>query len=223
MADSLRTRVARLIAGGAHALVNKMEDAAPMAMLEQSVREIEQVTDEIRVELGRVAANRHLAQQQHVHLNQEHESLAVSLATALTGGRDDLAKPAISRQIDIEAQLPILESSLARLASEEKELSSFVDALMSKKREMERSITEYEQSRKAAESAMSRHASGSSNAGVKAAASQAAFDRIYQRHTGLDQTGRNATIEQATKLKELNDLVRDNKINERLAALKAQR
>jgi hypothetical protein len=31
-----------------------------------------------------------------------------------------------------------------------------------------------------------------------------------------------ATMEQVNKLKELGDLVRDNKINERLAALKAQ-
>lgn len=222
MADTLRTRVARLIAGGAHAFIDRIEDAAPVAMLEQSVREIEQVTDEVRAELGRTAANRHLAQQQHLHLNQEHDALASSLNTALAGGRDDLAKPAISRQIDIEAQLPILESSLAQFANDEKELSSFVDALMGKKREMERAIAEFEQSRKTAESALSKHGTATTSPGAKADATQGAFDRIYQRQTGLDRSGRHATVEQASRLKELNDLVRDNKINERLAALKAQ-
>jgi phage shock protein A len=221
MADTLRTRVARVIAGGAHAVLDKLEDAAPVAMLEQSVREVEQVTDDVRSELGRVVANRHLAQQQHLHLNKEHDALSASLATALAEGRDDLAKPAIARQIDIEAQLPILESSLSQLAQEEKEMSGFVDALMGKKREMEKAIRDFEASRRAAESAATAKGSAGSTAQARVQTAQSAFDRTYQRQTGLDAAGRGATLEQAAKLRELNDLVRDNKINERLAALKA--
>jgi phage shock protein A len=53
-------------------------------------------------------------------------------------------------------------------------------------------------------------------------AAQSAFDRTYQRQTGLDAASRGASLEQAAKMKELGDLVRDNKINERLAALKAK-
>jgi phage shock protein A len=222
MADTLKTRVARVIAGGAHALLDKIEDAAPVAMLEQSVRELDQVVDEVRAELGRTAANRHLAQQQHLHLNKEHEALSASLATAVADGRDDLATPAISRQLDIEAQLPILESSLAQLASEEKELSGFVDALMGKKREMERAIAEFERSRATAASALANNGGTGSNAAAKANAAQSSFDRTYRRQTGLDPAAQSASMQQAAKLKELNDLVRDNKIAERLAALKAQ-
>lgn len=221
MADTLHTRVARVIAGGAHALLDKFEDIAPVAMLEQSVRELEQVTDEVRAELGKTVANRHLAQQQHLHLNKEHDALSTSLSAALADQRDDLAKPAIARQIDIEAQLPILESSLSQLASEEKELSGFVDALMGKKREMETAIRDFEISRRAAESAATRRGNTGSAVGAKVQSAQSAFDRTYQRQTGLDVAGRGATLEQAAKLRELNDLVRDNKINERLATLKA--
>lgn len=221
MADNIRTRVSRVIAGGVHAVLDKLEDAAPVAMLEQSVREVDQVTDDVRAELGRTVANRHLAQQQHVHLNREHSALDASLATALEEGRDDLAKPAIARQIDIEAQLPILEASLAHLAHEEKELSGFVDALMGKKREMEQAIRDFEASRRAAESAATTMGTASSGAGAKAQAAQSSFDRTYQRQTGLAGAAAGATLQQAAKLRELNDLVRDNKINERLAALKA--
>ena len=39
---------------------------------------------------------------------------------------------------------------------------------------------------------------------------------------GLDLAGRGTSLEQTAKLKELGDLVRENKINERLAALKAK-
>jgi phage shock protein A len=222
MADSLRQRVSRVIAGGAHALLDKIEDAAPAAIMEQSVREVEAIADEVRAELGRVVANRHLAQQQHLNLNKEHEQLGQSITQALDTGRDDLAKPAISRQIDIEAQLPVLESSLGDLSVQEKELTGFVDALMGKKREMQTAIRDFEKSREAADTAALRGASVAGNMGAKLNAAQSAFDRTYQRQTGLDAAGRGATLEQAAKLKELGDLVRENKINERLAALKAK-
>lgn len=222
MADSLRTRVARVIAGGAHALLDKIEDAAPVAMLEQTVREVEAITDEVRAELGKTSANRHLAQQQHLNLNKEHESLATAIDKALSSKREDLAKPAIARQIDIEAQLPVLESSLGDLASQEKELSGFVDALMGKKREMDAAIRDLEASRQAAQAATLRQGSSASQVGAKLNAAQSAFDRTYQRQTGLGSAGSGSSLEQAAKIKELNDLVRENKINERLAALKAK-
>lgn len=220
MADTLSSRVARVIAGSAHLFLDRIENAAPVAMLEQSVREVEQITDDVRLALGRVVAGRHLAQQQHLHLNKEHEALSAALATALSEVRDDLAKSAIARQIDIEAQLPILETSLSQFAQEEKELSSFVDALLGKKREMEQAISDFEASRRIAGGAASTQGTFSP-AAVRVHAAQAAFDRTYQRQTGLGTASQAATLEQAAKLRELSDLVRDNKISERLAALKA--
>lgn len=220
MADNLRTRVTRVIAGGAHALLDKIEDAAPVAVLEQSVREVEQVTDDVRAELGRIVANRHLAQQQHVHLNREHDELAASIATAISENREDLAKPAIARQLDIEAQLPILESSLSEMGQQDKELSGFVDALMGKKREMEKAIRDFEASRRFAETSSLRKNTAGSSAAAKLSSAQSAFDRTYQRRTGLAGTN-NGGLEQAAKLNELNQLMRENKISERLAALKA--
>jgi phage shock protein A len=220
MADSLRVRVARVIAGGAHALIDKIEDAAPVAMLEQSVREVDAIIDEVRAELGLIAANRHLAQQQHLSLNREHEQLAASISTALNESRDDLAKTAISRQLDIEAQLPILETSLAELGGREKEMSGFVDALLGKKREMETAIRDFESSRRAADASTAMTANATNKMGAKLDAAQSSFDRTYQRQSGLSPAARGATLEQSARLKELNDMVRDNKISERLQALK---
>jgi len=222
MRDTLRQRVSRVIAGGAHALLDKIEDVAPVAMLEQSVRDIEGIADEVRSELGRTVANRHLAQQQHLHLNREHEQLATAIEQALQNGREDLAKSAIARQMDIEAQLPVLESSLLDRVSEEKELGGFVDALMGKKREMQRAISDLEKSRETAGGVGSGTAPGGASLEAKMQAAQSSFDRTYQRQTGLDSAGRGATLEQTAQLKELSDLVRENKINERLASLKTK-
>lgn len=220
MTDSLRTRVSRVIAGGAHALLDKIENAAPVVALEQSVRELEQVTGDVRAELGLILANRHLAQQQHLRLNKEHDTIAMALTTAIADKRDDLAKSAIARQIDIEAQLPILETSLSEFSQQDKELSGFIDALMGKQREMQRAIADFEASRRLAESSTpAKHTASSTQAKVQSA--QSAFDRTYQRQTGLNPIERSATMQQSSKLAELNQLVLDNKINERLIALKA--
>jgi phage shock protein A len=219
MADSLRTRVTRVITGGAHALLDKIEDAAPVAVLEQSVREVEQVTDEVRAELGRIVANRHLAQQQHLQLNKEHDALSASVATAIAESREDLARQAIARQLDIEAQLPILETSLSEMGQQDKELSGFVDALMGKKREMEKTIQDFEASRRLAETSNLRK-NPAATAEARMNSAQSAFDRTFRRQTGLNGAGTGG-LEQAAKLNELNQLVRDNKISERLAELKA--
>ena len=220
MTDTLRARVSRVIAGGAHALLDKIEDAAPVVALQQAVRELEQVTEDVRAELGLIVANRHLAQQQHLKLNKEHDTIAVALIAAIADQRDDLAKPAIARQIDIEAQLPILESSLSEFSQQDKELSGFIDALMGKQREMQKAIGDFEASRRHTESSLlgKNNPAGSL---VKVQSAQSAFDRTYQRQTGLSPNERSATMQQSVKLAELNQLVLNNKINERLAALKA--
>jgi len=223
MTDSLRTRVARLIAGGAHALMDRVENVAPAALLEQAAREVDQLADEVRAELGKVTANRHLAQQQHLNLNSEHEELHAAIESALAAGKDDLARTAIARQIDIEAQLPVLEASLSERVQKEKELTGYVDALRAKRREMDAAIRDFETSRQKAAAPGPDATSPANPIEQRLQAAQAAFDRTHQRHTGLDATGRHASMEQAAKLRELGELVRDNKINERLAALKAGR
>ena len=220
MTESLRSRVTRMIAGGAHALLDKLENIAPVAALEQSVRELEQVTCDVRAALGLIVANRHLTQQQHLKLNKEHDTIGAALATAIANRRDDLAKPAIARQIDIEAQLPVLESSLSELGQQDKELSGFIDALMGKKREMQSAISDFESSRRTTETGAPGLRAGTT-AEAKVNAAQSAFDRTYQRQTGLSPTQQAASLQQSSKLLELNQLVLDNKINERLASLKA--
>jgi phage shock protein A len=219
MADSLKTRVGSVIAGGVHALLDKIEDLNPHAAMEQAIREADGVIDEVRHELGTVSANRHLAQQQHAKLNRSHEELRDQIAQALGAQRDDLARAAVSRQIDIEAQIPVLETTLADLARQEQELQGFTAALLAKKREMQEALAEFRKSRAATESAA--QPVGQANVEQRLGKVADAFDKIYQRQTGLDGTQQAASLEQAARLSELEQLVRDHKIAERMAQIKA--
>lgn len=219
MADSLKTRVGRVIAGGMHALLDKIEDINPHAGMEQAIREADGVIDEVRHELGTVSANRHLAQQQHAKLNRSHEELREQIAQALSASREDLARAAVSRQIDIEAQIPVLETTLADLARQEQELQGFTAALLAKRREMQQALADFRKSRAAIESAA--QPVGQSNVEQRLGKVADAFDKIYQRQTGLDGTQRAGNLDQAARLSELEQLVRDNKIAERMAQIKA--
>jgi len=220
MADTLKTRVARVMAGGVHALIDRLENKAPDAMMEQALRELDGVVDELRHELGLVTANRHLAQQRHAELNQQHEALREQLALALSQRRDDLARAGVGRQLDIEAQLPLLETSLADLARQESEHRTAVDALLAKRREMEGALSQFRQSRVAAGVA----ANGAKPAGpsveARVATATEAFDRLYERQTGLSGVARGVSLQQAGQLRSLEELVRDSQIEARLAQLK---
>lgn len=216
MADSLKTRVGRIIAGSMHALVDHLENHTPLAVMEQSLREADAVIGEVRHELGRTSANRHLAQQQHAHLNGQHGQLAEQIDQALAAGREDLARAAVARQLDIEAQIPVLETTLADFARQESELTGYVAALLAKQREMADALEGFRHSRASAAQAPAAPPGSAS----RMDAVTGAFDRLYARQTGLSGTDRSHTLDQAAKLKELDDLVRDHKIAERMARLK---
>jgi phage shock protein A len=222
MADSLKTRVGRVIAGGVHALLDRIEDQAPESVMEQSVRDADNVINDVRHELGMVAANRHLSQQQHATLNGQHAKLAEQIDQALAQSREDLTRAAVARQLDIEAQLPVLENTLAELARQEGELQSFVSALLAKKREMSEALSDFRKSR-ATTAAQAAVGTVGGAAERQIGAVTDAFDRVYERQTGLTGTAKNGSLQQAAQLKELDDLVRDNKIAERMAQLKAAR
>lgn len=224
MPETLKNRVGRVIAGSVHALLDRIEDQAPEAMMEQSIREADGVIDDVRHELGVVSANRHLTQQQHAKLNGQHAKLAEQIDEAMTGSREELARAAVARQLDIEAQLPVLETTLAEYTRQETELQGYAAALLAKKREMQEALSDFRKSRAAAAATVS------SQGGVAGSRTEqridgiaGSFDRIYERQTGLSGTARGTSLQQAAQLKELDDLVRDNKIAERMAQLKANK
>lgn len=220
MAESLRNRVSQIIVGSVHALIDKIEDQAPEAVMEQAVRRVDAVIDEVRQELGVVAANRHLAQRQHAELNRRHLELTASAENALSLNRDDLARAAVTKQLDLEAQMPVIEGTLQDLAKQEKDLSGYIDALTGKKREMQDALAAFQASRARVASATGVSAS-TNHAQVKVDEASAAFGRIFERQTGLSAGDQKLSVEQSAKLKELDDLVQTRKIEERMAQIRA--
>jgi phage shock protein A len=221
MGDTLAGRVGHVIAASVHALLDSLEDAAPETMMAEALRQVDKVVDEVRHELGVAAANRHLAQQQHAELNRRHAELGANIEAALGQAREDLARAAVARQLDIEAQLPVLETTLGDLSRHEAELKGYVNALAAKRRDMTDALGAYRTSRARTASAAGPVPEASrSRARMDEAA--AAFDDVFRRQTGLTGAGLGDSLDEAARLKELDDMVRNSKIEERLAQVKAQ-
>lgn len=220
MSETLSRRVGRLVSGGFHALIDAAENLAPEAVMNESIREIERAVDEVRAELGKVLAQKHLAAKKMADESNRHEAIDANLQAAVDAGRDDLAEAGIAEQMDIEARLPILENTIADCAAQEKELEGFIAALQAKKREMQQQLQDW---RAAQQSMGAGKAAGGNGSDLNRIARDAeksgnAFDRVMGRQNSVHSS---TDAAQLAKLKELEDLSRNNRIAERLAALKA--
>ncbi|MBI1684695.1 PspA/IM30 family protein [Caulobacter hibisci] len=142
MADSLRARVGRIVSGGAHALIDALEDVMPDALGQQALREVDQAVDEVRAELGRAIAARHLAAKRLTEQSSRHDDLSAQIELALSQDREDLIRAALEHQLDIEAQVPVLETAVADAAQRQAELEGYLAALQATRREMAEDLTD---------------------------------------------------------------------------------
>ena len=221
MSETLSRRVGRLVSGGFHALIDAAENLAPEAVMNESIREIERAVDEVRAELGKVLAQKHLAAKKMADESNRHEAIDANLQAAVDTGRDDLAEAGIAEQMDIEARLPILENTIADCAAQEKELEGFIAALQAKKREMQQQLQDWRAAQQSMGTGKTAGGNGSDLNRIARDAEKSgnAFDRVMGRQNSIHSS---TDAAQLAKLKELEDLSRNNRIAERLAALKAK-
>jgi phage shock protein A len=229
MKEKLRARVGRIISGSLNALVDAIEGTAPEIVLEESVREIDGVIDETRAEMGKVVAGKYSANKQLTDKHEHLEKLSDQIQIALQEGRDDLAEAAVSKQLDIEAQIPLLEQSIKDASDKETELEGYIKALQAKKREMTEELQDFIKAKAQAtgntsSSAAAEHAGLGAENRVNHAMDKASsvFDRVLSKQ-GLasGQSGHQDANTEA-KLQELEKLSRENRIKERLAAIKSR-
>jgi phage shock protein A len=225
MKENLIGRIGRIISASFNSLVGAIENTAPEAIMEEAIREIDEAVDEVRNELGKVIANKHLANTRLMEENRKHEDFAEKIELAVSENRDDLAETAISRQLDIEAQIPVLESTIADCNAREKELDGYISALQAKKRQMKEELSQYRKSLEEADQTAPKSDSGpslSSQTSNKVFRAESAFDRVMEKSTGVPVGTRSENLKEASKMAELEDMARKNRINERLLAIKGK-
>ncbi len=221
MKEGLIARVGRIVSGSVHSLIDAIENAAPETVMEEAIREIDSAIDDVRLELGKVVAGKHLASARLLEANQQHEDLATKIELAVKESREDLAEAAISRQLDLEAQIPVLESTINDSGSQEKELEGYIAALQAKKREMKEEMRQFRLNLDNPAPSLESNVQAT-DVESKVAKASSAFERVVEKATGVPGVGREADRYSAVKLAELEELARKNRIMERLAAVKGE-
>jgi phage shock protein A len=221
--EGLLSRVKRLVSGGVNSLVDAVENVAPETVMKEAIREIDRASNELRDRLGVVLANRHHANKRLADATTRHEDLVVQLTHAVAENRDDLAEAAIARQLDLEAQLPVLEQVLSGAGSEAKEIEGYISALAARRREMESDLAHFVATRDAATSADmgERGLAGARPVERRIEKAENAFNRVLMQVTGVPGTTASDRTT-AAKLAELEEIERNNRIRERLVAAKAK-
>jgi phage shock protein A len=196
--------------------------------LDQTVREIEDAVEQVRSELGREIAAKHLATRRLFEANKKHDDLREQIDLAIASQRDDLAEAAIAVQLDLEVQIPVIEQAMFEVGEREQELDRYVRALQGRVREMREELMQYRKSR----SQSAEGAKGEGGAGARkrdpevirqrVERAEAAFDRLLHRMTGLVGSGAPKDAGAASKLAELEQLARSNRVRERLTQYKSE-
>jgi len=207
MNESVATRVSRLISGSINALMDKAEGLSPELIMKESIREVDSTIAEVKILLGKENVQERITKKQLNVETNKHNALSEQIEVAVKENRDDLAKVAISRQIDIETQIPILEESLLKITNSIKKLENYIDALNAKKREMNQELLDFSQ--------INQDEKLNSNIENNVDKAEAAFNRVNLK------TSSNLLNENDVKLAELDTLLRSNRVEERLESLKA--
>lgn len=212
MNENISSRVGRLISGSVNALIDAAENVSPVIVMQESIREVESAISEVRHELGKVVVSQHLTQERVNSEQDKFKELNSQIQIALKESREDLAEAAISKQMDIEAQLPVLNQTLNKAVEKIEELEGYIAALQAKKREMSTELEHFKATTK--ETQTSATAPNSSTA-QDVSKAESAFNRVMGMNVPSSRTADDV------KLAELEELTRKNRIQERLNAMKA--
>jgi hypothetical protein len=214
--DSVLSRVGRVITGLTHAAVAAAEQASPIAVIEQAVREIDGAIEEVRASLGKTTAEQHRIDLRLEELGAEHGALEAKVKLALDAQRDDLARAGVARQVDIEAQTEVLKKLRGEVSGRVAELESMIDAMWASRREAEDRLRDYRRTTTATPDGAAPFAADTpvDRASARVERAQGVVERI----TGVP--GEPPRRDQRA-LEELDELRRQRLIEERLRRLRA--
>jgi len=194
--------VARIICGGVHVLLDAVDGASPLQCMTAALIELDKVILEVRAEMSKAVSLTYLAGRRLEEENKRHRTLAKNIQCAIADGRDDVAEDAIAQQMDIEVQIPVLESAIRDGQARVQEFEICIQALKGKKRDMQRDVDDLQQ----------------------AVYSDAKTDESGEPlvDAPLDRSGLPGLHGDAVKMAELEQFARNNYIRERLTSLKAE-
>lgn len=214
MTEPLFIRVKRIVSANINDVVDNMEKANAEIVMKEAIREVDRASEEVRAELGKALAKVHHTNNTIESTKKKITELVDKAKFAVSQNRDDLAEAAISRQVDLEAQIPGLEAMVTEAKADQSKFEEFVAALNGRKREMQEDLKSFQASSSAASADMASNANPQIDRVNKA---EAVFDRAMKTASGLEIPRAPGS---AVKMAELEQLARSQTISNRLSQMK---
>ncbi|HTU10485.1 MAG TPA: hypothetical protein VMG08_06245 [Allosphingosinicella sp.] len=213
MPESIFARVQRVLAASVEDAVAALERASGASLLRETIRQVARAADEVRAEQQAAADSIVEARRAQDKVRARIAELDEKARYALGRERDDLAGAAVSKQLDLDAELARLDRMQAEAAERAVKLDECAAALAQRKAQMEREVTAFEAAEQAGAPG-SAAAQRDRKLQEKVDRAQETFDRVMAASGGV-AAGR-ADVQEA----EIDALRRDDAIEARLAAMR---
>lgn len=214
MADTVLVRIRRVIETNVEKAVELAERASGPVLMREALRELERTEDKLRSERDSADARRDRAADAQRQIKARLGELDDHARYALGKGRDDLARAAVERQVDLESERDGWASAEAEAKVEAKCLDQAIADIAARRQRMAKELAAAQRqsapSAKNGESVQSRVAKAIDRADQM-------FDRaMAERSPAADPA------ETAVKMADIEQMKRADAVDERLAALKAK-
>jgi phage shock protein A len=220
MSESIFACVSRLFSASVEDSVDRMEKAGGDAVMREAVREADRAIDAVKAQAEAAMARRLQAARHQKMLREKVAELTANAQFTVTGGRDDLAETAITRQVDFEDQSRKLDAVQEQAREEEARLAEGLTALEARKSQMQDALSAYEISKREAALGGDGPSQPERSASKKVDAAEAAFDRAMSGAGGVGFTRSDAAT--VNGVAEIGAMQKSATVAERLAGLKAQ-
>jgi phage shock protein A len=220
MLETHSSKVRRLLRGVVADALESIENRNALLVMREAAREIEREIDDAKSEIGNLASRRLIATKQEAAAQIKIDELTEKAKFALQEGRRDLAEALLARQLDIETNIPKLAAIQKDASERESARQQALAGLETRKQEMDADIAAISSSIANATALSEASPARSDNPQARSEAASQAFDRA--KSTLADcATLPSATPDAAKKIAEIDALLRQRELADRMAKLQA--
>jgi phage shock protein A len=219
MAESIFSRVGRLLSARIEDSVDAMERANNDGVMREAIREVDRTIDAVRADQERAMTRRLQAARQAEMIGKKLEELTAKARFAVESGRDDLAEGALSRQVDLEGQTGRLADVQLLARQEEAKLEDSLAALRARKAQMTEALSAFDVARSDAALGGDGGFHNARRHERQVEQAEAAFDRAMTGAGGVGFSRGDANA--INRVAEIDTLQKGATVAQRLAALKA--
>jgi phage shock protein A len=216
MPDSVFVRIERIVRTSADRALELAERASGVVLVREAARELEQAEQRLRADRQTADRKGRRAADAQKEIRAKLAELTDHARYALGKGREDLARAAVARQVELEKETGDWETIAAEAKIEAKCIDDALAQVVARRKQIQSELATLEREQSASAPARG----GKEGVQARVATAMDKADRIFERAMS-ERSAVSEPAEAARAMADIAAMKRDDAIEERLAALKA--